>query len=175
MFVQDLLDVGPNDLIYLDESGFHTSMTRMYARSPRGERAFWTVPRNRGTNLTLLCDITLQDPCATWLVGGGVNRDVFLTCVNRILVPELCAGQMVVMDNLGAHRLSAVRTSMEVTGAELVFLPPYAPDLSPIELMFSKVKTQKRRLEARTSVPDILPSSRAWRVKWRAQQPDQCG
>ncbi|MHA0043294.1 IS630 family transposase [Deinococcus sp. PEB2-63] len=137
LFAQDLLEVDPHDLIYLDESGFHTSMTRTYARSPRGARAYGTVPRNRGTNLTLLCAVTLQGPCAPWLVDGGVNGDVFLTYVNRILVPELRAGQVVVMDNLGAHRCSAVRTSIEATGAQLVFLPPYSPDLSPIELMFS--------------------------------------
>lgn len=110
LFAQDLLEVDPHDLIYLDESGFHTSMTRTYARSPRGARAYGTVPRNRGTNLTLLCAVTLQGPCAPWLVDGGVNGDVFLTYVHRILVPELRAGQVVVMDNLGAHRRSAVST-----------------------------------------------------------------
>lgn len=145
-------------------------MTRTYARSPRGERAYWTVPRNRGTNLTLLCAVTLQGPCAAWLVDGGVNADVFLTYVNRVLVPELRAGQVVVMDNLGAHPREVVRTSIEATGAELVFLPPYSPDLSPIELMFSKVKTQTRRVEARTKTT----VSEAIRVALESVRPEDC-
>lgn len=170
LFAQDLLEVDPHDLIYLDESGFHTSMTRTHARSPRGARAYGTVPRNRGTNLTLLCAVTLQGPCAPWVVDGGVNGDVFLTYVNRILVPELRAGQVVVMDNLGAHRRAAVRTSIEATGAQLVFLPPYSPDLSPIELMFSKVKSQTRRLEARSKTT----VSEAIRVALEAVRPKDC-
>ena len=120
--------------------------------------------------MTLLCAVTLQGPCAPWLVDGGVNGDVFLTYVNRILVPELRAGQVVVMDNLGAHRCSAVRTSIEATGAQLVFLPPYSPDLSPIELMFSKVKSQTRRLEARSKTT----VSEAIRVALEAVRPKDC-
>lgn len=142
--------VHPNALLYLDESGFHTSMTRTHARSPRGTRAIGTVPRNRGKNLTLLCALTVAGPCAEWVVEGGVNGDVFVTYVREVLVPVLHEGQVVVMDNLGAHHRPEVRELIEARGAVLVLLPPYSLDLNPIELMFSKRGATMRRLEERT-------------------------
>lgn len=164
------MEVNPDDLVYLDESGFHTSMTRGYARSRRGERAYGTVPRNRGTNLTLLCGVTLRGPCAAWVVDGSVNGDVFVTYVEHILAPELRPGQVVVMDNLGAHLRAEVRVLIEARGAELVFLPPYSPDLNPIELMFSKLKAVTRRLGERTKAGVI----EAIGVALKAVQPSDC-
>jgi transposase len=138
-----------DDLLCVGESGFHTSMTRSHARSPRGQRAPGEVPRNRGQNLTLLCGLTLAGPCAAWVVDGGVNADVFLTYLRAVLVPELRVGQVVVMDNLAAHHQHAVRALIEQTGALLVFLPLYSPDFNPIELLFSKLKAAMRQLAAR--------------------------
>lgn len=140
----------PNDLLYLDESGFQTNMTRSYARCPRGQRATDSVPRNRGKNLTLLCALTLTGPTAPLVVEGGVNGDVFVTYVQEVLVPVLCPGQVVVLDNLGAHLRPKVRELVEATGALLVYLPPYSPDLNPIEMMFSKLKAALRALAVRT-------------------------
>ncbi|MBZ9753641.1 transposase [Deinococcus sp. HMF7604] len=108
------------------------------------------MPRNRGRNLTLLCGVTLQGPRAAWVVDGSVNGDVFVTYIQQILALTRRPGQVVVMDNLGAHRRAAVRVLIEAHGAELIFLPPYSPDLNPIELMFSKLKAVVRRLGART-------------------------
>ena len=125
-------------------------MTRTHARCPRGHRAVDTVPRNRGKNLTLLCALTLAGPTAPLVVEGGVNGDVFVTYVREVLVPVLRPGQVVVLDNLGAHLRPKVRELVEATGALLVYLPPYSPDLNPIELMFSKLKAALRALAART-------------------------
>nr|WP_255638997.1 IS630 family transposase [Deinococcus betulae] len=140
----------PSDLLYLNESGFQTNMTRTHARCPRGQRATDTVPRNRGKILTLLCALTLAGPTAPLVVEGGVNGHVFVTYVREVLVPVLRPGQLVVLDNLGAHLRPEVRELVEAAGALLVYLPPYSPDLNPIESMFSKLKAALRALAART-------------------------
>ncbi|WP_102127937.1 IS630 family transposase [Deinococcus planocerae] len=149
-FVADLAHVVPSDLLYLDESGFQTNMTRTHARCPRGQRAIDIVPRNRGKNLTLLCALTLAGSTAPLVVEGGVNGSVVITYVREVLVPVLRPGQVVVLDNLGAHLRPKVRELVEATGALLVYLPPYSPDLNPIEFMFSKLKAALRALAART-------------------------
>ncbi|MBZ9749785.1 IS630 family transposase [Deinococcus sp. HMF7604] len=149
-FVADLAEVLPSDLLYLNESGFQTNMTRTHARCPRGQRATDTVPRNRGKILTLLCALTLAGPTAPLVVEGGVNGHVFVTYVREVLVPVLRPGQLVVLDNLGAHLRPEVRELVEAAGALLVYLPPYSPDLNPIESMFSKLKAALRALAART-------------------------
>ena len=110
-----------------------------------------TVPRNRGRNLTLLCAITRQGPCAALVVEGGVNGDVFVTYLREVLAPTLRPGQLVVMDNLGAHHRPEVRTVIEDRGALLVLLPPYSPDLNPTLLMCSKLKAAMRALGERTT------------------------
>ncbi len=150
LFAHALLDVNPDDLLYLDESGFHTSMTRSHARSPRGERAYGSVPRNRGRNLTLVCALSLSGPSAEFVVEGGVNGDVFVTYVREVLGPTLRPGMVVVMDHLGAHHRSEVRDLIEQRDAVMVLLPPYSPDLNPIELLFSKLKAAMRALGERT-------------------------
>jgi len=137
-------------LVFVDECGTHTSMTRLRARAPRGERAYGKVPRNRGRNTTLLASMTAEGmgPCMT--VVGSTKKTVFETYVERVLAPSLSPGQVVVMDNLGAHRGRRVRDLIEGRGCSLVFLPPYSPDFSPIEEAFSKVKALLRRSQART-------------------------
>ncbi|WP_139806742.1 IS630 family transposase [Deinococcus hopiensis] len=149
-FVADLAAVPPSDLLYLDESGFQTNMTRTYARCPRGQRAIDTVPRSRGKNLTLLCALTLAGPTAPLAVEGGVNGHVFVAYVKRVLVPVLHPGHVVVLDNLGAHLRPKVRELIEATGALLVYLSPYSPNLNPIEFTSSKLKAALRALATRT-------------------------
>jgi transposase len=137
--------------VWVDECGAHTSMTRLYARAPKGERALGSVPRNRGKNTTLIASMTLQGAMGQAMAfEGSTKAFVFEAYVEHFLAPTLEQGQIVVMDNLGAHRTDRVRELIEGRGCELWFLPAYSPDLNPIEEAFSKVKTHLRKAAART-------------------------
>lgn len=134
----------------MDESGFNTSMTRLRARAPRGERAYGKVPRNRGKNQTLIASITLQGAMgASMTIEGATEAEAFEAYVEHFLAPTLEEGQVVVLDGLGAHRTDTVRELIEERGADLLFLPSYSPDLNPIEEAFSKIKTIVRKVGAR--------------------------
>jgi transposase len=137
-------------LVFVDECGTHTSMTRLRARAPKGQRAHGRVPRNRGKNTTLLASMTSggMGPCMA--VVGSTTKAVFESYVERILAPSLRPGQVVVLDNLGAHRGERVRDLVEARGCSLLFLPAYSPDFSPIEEAFSKIKALLRKAKART-------------------------
>jgi transposase len=137
-------------LVFVDEMGTNISLSPLYAWSHKGERAFGSVPRNWGKNVTLLASITREGlgPCLA--VEGSTTREVFETYLECVLGPTLRPGQMVVMDNLSAHKGGRVREILEGRGCELLYLPPYSPDLNPIEQAFSKVKGLLRRAEART-------------------------
>ena len=137
-------------LVFVDECGTHTSMTRRRARAPRGRRAFGSVPRNRGRVTTLLASLTLAGMGPALTVEGGTTTEVFEAYVGQVLAPALRSGHVVVVDNLAAHHGARVRELVEAAGAELVFLPAYSPDLDPIEEAFSKVKASLRRAEARS-------------------------
>ncbi len=139
-------------LVFVDESGFHTSMGRLRARAPRGKRAYGKVPRNRGKNTTLIAAVTLQGAMgASMTAEGATDSEAFEAYVeHHFLAPSLREGQVVVvLDGLGAHRPRRIRELIEARGAELVFLPPYSPDLNPIEEAFSKIKTLVRKEGAR--------------------------
>src|ERR687898_648604 len=139
-------------LVFVDESGFHTSMTRLRARAPKGKRAYGKVPRNRGKNTTLIAAITLQGAMgAPMTVEGGTDSAAFEAYVEHFLAPTLREGQVVVLDGLGAHRPKKIRELIEARGADLVFLPSYSPDLNPIEEAFSKVKALVRKEGVRVS------------------------
>jgi transposase len=137
-------------LVFVDESGFHTSMDRLRSRAPKGERAFGKVPRNRGKSTTLIASMSLFGMGEAMCIRGGTDAGALEAYVERFLAPTLSEGQVVVMDNLGAHRPKRIRELIEARGAELVFLPTYSPDLSPIEETFSKIKNALRKLGART-------------------------
>jgi transposase len=137
-------------LVFVDECGTHTSMMRLRARAPRGERAYGRVPRNRGKNTTLLASITSSGMGPCLAVEGSTTKAVFEAYVERVLLPSLSPGRVVVMDNLAAHKGERVRELIEGRGCSLLFLPPYSPDFSPIEEAFSKVKARLRRAAART-------------------------
>lgn len=137
-------------LVFIDESGFNTSMTRLRARAPRGKRAYGKVPRNRGKNQTLIASITLEGGMGEAMcIKGGTDGAVFEAYVEKFLAPSLHEGQVVVLDGLGAHRSGRVREIIEGRGCDLVFLPPYSPDLNPIEEAFSKIKNIVRKFGAR--------------------------
>jgi transposase len=135
----------------VDESGFNTSMARLYARAPRGKRAYGKVPRNRGKNTTLIAAITLEGAMGeSMAVEGATDAEAFEAYVEHFLAPSLEEGHVVVLDGLGAHRTDKVRELVEGRGADLVFLPSYSPDLNPIEEAFSKIKSIVRKVGART-------------------------
>lgn len=137
-------------LVFVDEMGTNTSLAPLYAWAPRGQRAYSKVPRNRGKNTTLLGSMSTEGmgPCAA--VEGSTTAKVFEAYVEQVLGPMLKEGQVVVMDNLAAHKTERVRWLVEARGCEVLFLPPYSPDLNPIEEAFSKVKAMLRQAQART-------------------------
>jgi transposase len=137
-------------LVVVDECGSNIALTPLYGWAPKGQRAHGSVPRNRGKNTTLLASLSLWGIGACMIIEGSVNAAAFEAYVEHILAPSLEAGQVVVMDNLSAHKGARVRQLIEERGCELLFLPAYSPDSSPIEETFSKVKTFLRRVGART-------------------------
>ncbi len=141
----------PGRFVFVDECGTHTSMTRSRARAPRGRRAYGRVPRNRGKNTTLIASMTLEGAMGPAMaVEGATDRHVFEAYVERFLAPTLSEGQVVLLDNLGAHKTERVRELVEARGAQVWFLPGYSPDLNPIEEAFSKVKALLKKAAVRT-------------------------
>jgi transposase len=143
-------DIDPARLVFVDECGTNITLTRLYARAPRGERAFGKVPRNWGKNLTLIAAMSAEGIGQAMSVEGATDGVAFEAYVKHFLVPTLKEGQVVVMDNLQVHKSTKVRKLVEDAGASVLFLPPYSPDFSPIEEAFSKIKAILRRIEART-------------------------
>jgi len=137
-------------LVFVDEMGAHTSFSVLYAYSPKGRRIHAQVPRNRGKNTTLLASMTIDrmGPCVA--VEGSTTLVVFAAFVEQVLVPTLRPGQVIMLDNLTAHKGARVRELVEGRDFKLMFLPPYSPDLNPIEEAFSKVKALLQRAEARS-------------------------
>ena len=141
----------PRRLVFVDEMGVHTSLAPLYGYSRKGERVRLEVPRNRGKNTTLLASITLLGGMGeTMAVEGSTDKEVFEAYIEHALAPTLEAGQLVIMDNLPAHKPARVRELIEEQGCELIYLPAYSPDLNPIEEAFSKIKAMLRRVGART-------------------------
>jgi len=144
--------VPPEALVFLDESGAQSNMTRRYGRAPAGERCLGRTPHGHWHTTTLLSAIRLDGVIqeATVLIDGPMNAATFTAYTQQFLSPALRSGDVVIMDNLGSHKPAAVRERIEAAGATLWFLPPYSPDLNPIEKLWSKVKSWLRRVEART-------------------------
>jgi len=141
--------VDPGRLVFVDEMGTHTSLASLYAYAPVGERAFFEIPRNRGMNTTLLSSLHAGGMGPSMAVEGATTARVFETYVEHFLAPALRPGQLVVMDNLGAHRPKRVRELIEERCCELIYLPPYSPDFNPIEEAFAKLKHILRKIGAR--------------------------
>jgi len=137
-------------LVFLDESGVNLGMTRRYARAPKGQRAYAAAPINYGENITLLSAVGLRGILTTLALDGAMDGQVFRAFVEQFLAPELRPGDVVIMDNLASHYVDGVRQAIEAVGAQLIYLPPYSPDLSPIELCWSKVKAYIKAQAART-------------------------
>lgn len=124
-------------------------MTRAYGRAPAGTRVLDATPKNWGDSITLIAGIRLDGLVAPMLIVGSLTGPAFIDYVERCVVPSLRPGDIVVLDNLGAHRMADVARSIEAVGANVLFLPPYSPDLNPIELAWSKIKTIVRGLKPR--------------------------
>lgn len=135
--------------VFVDECGSHLGLTPTYARAPRGERAVGSAPRNRGPNTTTVAALTPSGLGAILMLEGAVTKAAFNVYVERVLAPTLRPGQIVVTDNLSAHKDKRARAAIEARGAQLWFLPSYSPDLTPIEEAFAKLKILLRRAEAR--------------------------
>ncbi len=143
-------EIDAGRFVFVDEMGANVSLAPLYAWSRKGERAFGEAPRNWGKNVTLLASMGLggMGPCVA--VEGPTTGAVFEAYVEQALAPSLSPGRVVVMDNLSAHKGAMVRELIEARGCELLYLPPYSPDLNPIEQAFAKVKGLLRRAAART-------------------------
>ena len=142
--------VDVRNLVFVDEAGVHLAMTRLSGRVFGGERLVDSTPRNKGQNISMIGALGLEGIIALMTVTGSVDTCVFLTYIREILVPQLWIGSIVVMDNLKVHYATLVKSAIEAVGAKVVFLPPYSPALSPIELCWSKLKQFLRSHSART-------------------------
>jgi transposase len=137
-------------LVFIDETGCNTKMARTHGRAPPGERVPGRVPHGHWRTLTVIGAVRLDGTRAAMTVGGGTDAAAFGTFLDFVLAPALRPGDVVVMDNLAAHKVAAVRETVEAAGATVLYLPPYSPDLNPIEKMWSKVKQLLRSAAART-------------------------
>jgi transposase len=146
----EVSQLAAEQLVFVDECGSNIALTPLYARAPRGQRAYGRTPRNRGKNTTLIASLSLQGMGASFILEGAVNATAFEVYVEQLLAPGLREGQIVVMDNLRVHYSKRVQQAIEARGCRLLFLPAYSPDFSPIEETFSKLKAFLRRAEART-------------------------
>lgn len=138
------LKLDPRQLIFLDETWCKTNMTRLRGRAPRGQRLVQKVPHGHWKTTTLIAALDHRGVRCATTVDGAINGDVFTAFVTQVLTPTLHPGDLVILDNLSAHKVAGVRAAIEACGASVVYLPPYSPDLNPIELAFSKLKQLMR-------------------------------
>lgn len=148
----------PEKLVYLDESGVNTDMTRLYGRAIGGKRAVDSAPINTPTSTTILSSVRLNGETAYTTYSGGTTGDKFIDYLENVLIPTLNKGDVIIMDNLRSHHVKAVRSIIEEAGMNLLYLPPYSPDLNPIEKMWSKIKAVLRKLKIRnlSDLPDAI-------------------
>jgi transposase len=163
-------DLDPERLIFIDESGLSTKMARLRGWAPKGERCRAAIPHGHWKTITFVGGLTLTGFVAPMLLDGPMDGESFLAWIEQMLAPTLRPGDIVVMDNLAAHKVAGVKLAIEACGADLYYLPPYSPDLNPIENAFAKLKAHVRKSAARTL--DAL--ERAAANALRQFQPDQC-
>ncbi len=144
------LDLDPKRLIFIDETGASTKMARLRGRAKRGRRCRAAIPHGHWKTTTFTAGLRINGLAAPMVLDGPMNGDAFLAYVRQVLVPELKPGDVVIMDNLPAHKVKGVRQAIEAAGARLLYLPPYSPDFNPIENAFSKLKALLRKAAART-------------------------
>jgi transposase len=140
----------PRRLVFIDETWAKTNMTRTHGRCARGQRLVDRVPHGHWKTMTFLAALRCDRIDAPFVLDGPINGEWFLAYVQQLLIPTLSPGDVVIMDNLGSHKGKAVRRAIRRAGAHLIFLPPYSPDLNPIEQVFAKLKTLLRKAAERT-------------------------
>ena len=140
----------PEQFVLVDESGTNSSLTRVYGWAPHDQRATGSAPRHHGKNTTLVAALAPDGLHEPWLIEGAIETDSFACSITEQLAPTLRPGQIVVLDNLSAHKADRIRQAIEARHCQLLFLPPYSPDFTPIEQAFSKSKAILRGLGART-------------------------
>jgi transposase len=143
-------DLDPARLVFIDETAASTKMARRYGRAPLGERLRMGIPHGHWKTTTFVGALRLSGMTAPMVLDGPMTRDWFLTYVRQVLVPTLHRGDIVILDNLAAHKAPAVRQAVAAAGATMVFLPPYSPEFNPIEKAFAKLKALLRKAAART-------------------------
>ena len=153
-FEGNSLDLDPARIVFIDETATNTKMARLYGRAPRGERCRAPVPHGRWKPTTFTAGLRYDGLAAPMVLDGPMNGEAFLAYVEQALVPELRPGDIVIMDNLPAHKVHGVRQAIEAAGASLRYRPPYSPDFNPIEMAFAKLKAVLRAAAART-IPDL--------------------
>jgi transposase len=142
--------MNPAQLVFIDETWATTNMTRRLGRCPRGQRLVAAVPHGHWKTSTFVAALRAKGLTAPLVLDGAMNGDAFRAYVEQFLAPTLAPGDIVIMDNLGSHKVSGVRQAIEARGASLLYLPPYSPDLNPIEQSFAKLKALIRKAAART-------------------------
>jgi transposase len=148
------LDLDPERLVFIDETGANTKMARLYGRSPRGERCRAAVPHGHWKTTTFTAGLRSDGLIAPLVLDGPMDGDAFLAWVEQSLAPSLRQGDTVIMDNLPAHKVHGVQQAIQAVGASLLYLPPYSPGFNPIEMVFAKLKALLRAAAART-MPDL--------------------
>jgi transposase len=149
-FEQRSLGFALEHLKFIDETGMNLAFTRLYGRAAPGVRVVESVPQNYGENISLLAALGVDGLSAPMTVEGAVDTEVFRSYVEQVLGPTLVPGDIVAMDNLSVHQVVGIAEAIESRGARLEFLPPYSPDLNPIEKCWAKIKTAVRHAQART-------------------------
>lgn len=142
--------IDPERLVFIDESGVNTKMTRLHGRAPVGRRLLAAAPYGHWKTMTFVAALRHAGVSAPWVLDGAMDGDAFRTYTAAILAPTLSPGDIVVMDNLPAHKVAGIAETIAAAGAQLFYLPPYSPDMNPIEMAFAKLKAALRAQPART-------------------------
>src|SRR6266481_7145085 len=147
---EDQPALDPARLVFIDETGTSTNMARLRGRCRRGERLVGRVPHGHWKITTFVAGLRCDAVTAPFVIDRPMNGPIFRTYLERCLIPTLTPGDIVIMDNLSAHKVAGVREALEAAGAKLVYLPPYSPDLNPIEQLFAKLKALLRKAAERS-------------------------
>ena len=160
----------PERFVFLDETSANTKMTRRYGWGPRCERLVDASPWGHWRTTTFVAGLRASGLIAPWVIGGPMDGPAFRTYVEQVLVPDLQKNDVVVLDNLPAHKVAGVRDAIRAAGASILYLPPYSPDLNPIEQLFAKIKALLRKAGARTKAAlwDTIGAA------LQAFSPDEC-